>query len=173
MINTQQLGKKIKQLRIKEGYSQEKLAKTLFVSRQSINRWEKGDRLPTMENINMLSEHFHKDFSYFIDDSNLSIDYSEKESLQNITEHTSSFTKKSLYWQDFFLFLLSFSPIIYIWLTPFCWVTSYYSFKHKKRYRLLIFALALSFTSYFLFQLFLFIVGYFGIGSSYTEIIME
>ena len=45
------LAEKITHLRIVNGISQEKLAATLNVSRQSISKWESGESLPTIDKI--------------------------------------------------------------------------------------------------------------------------
>ena len=50
-IDTKQMGIFLKDLRKSSGYSQEKLAKKLFVSRQAISLWENGDTLPEHESI--------------------------------------------------------------------------------------------------------------------------
>ncbi len=42
---------KLKDLRINEGISQEKLAEQLMVSRQAVSKWENGEALPDMENM--------------------------------------------------------------------------------------------------------------------------
>ena len=42
---------KLKDLRIKAGLSQEKLAEQLIVSRQAVSKWENGEALPDMENM--------------------------------------------------------------------------------------------------------------------------
>ena len=45
------IAEKLKQLRIKNGLSQEKLAEQLCVSRQAVSKWETGEALPDMENM--------------------------------------------------------------------------------------------------------------------------
>lgn len=46
----------IKKYREKNHYSQEELATKMNISRQSISKWERGDALPSVENLIMLSE---------------------------------------------------------------------------------------------------------------------
>lgn len=53
-----QLGEKIKQLRKEKGYSQEKLAEVLGVSRQAVTKWETDTGIPDIENIVALSKVF-------------------------------------------------------------------------------------------------------------------
>lgn len=50
------IGEKIKQLRQKNGLSQEALAEQMHVSRQAVSKWEKGLSFPTTENLLMLAE---------------------------------------------------------------------------------------------------------------------
>ena len=45
----------ILQLRIKAGLSQEELADKVFVTRQAVSRWEKGDTTPNTETLKLLS----------------------------------------------------------------------------------------------------------------------
>lgn len=49
---------KIQELRKKAGYSQEKLAELLNVSRQAISKWESGTAVPTIDNLVELSRIF-------------------------------------------------------------------------------------------------------------------
>lgn len=50
------LGDRINKYRIEAGYSQEALAKELGVSRQSVFKWEKGESIPDVSKIVLLSE---------------------------------------------------------------------------------------------------------------------
>lgn len=50
------ISRKLKELRIKEGLSQEKLAEQLMVSRQAVSKWENGEALPDMENMVALAK---------------------------------------------------------------------------------------------------------------------
>ena len=47
---------RLKELRIKSGLSQEKLAEQLLVSRQAVSKWENGEALPDMENMIALAK---------------------------------------------------------------------------------------------------------------------
>ncbi len=51
IINTQ-----IKKHRLEMNMSQDKLAEKMFISRQSISKWENGETLPSVENLIILSE---------------------------------------------------------------------------------------------------------------------
>ncbi len=52
------IAEKIQELRKKAGYSQEKLAELLNVSRQAISKWESGIAVPTIDNLVELSRIF-------------------------------------------------------------------------------------------------------------------
>ena len=51
-------GDKLKQYRLKEGFSQEQLAEKIGVSRQAITKWETKRGLPDVENMIILAELF-------------------------------------------------------------------------------------------------------------------
>jgi transcriptional regulator with XRE-family HTH domain len=51
-------GEKLKSERTKKGWSQEELAEKLFVSRQSISKWENGQNYPSIEIIIKISDLF-------------------------------------------------------------------------------------------------------------------
>ncbi|WP_019392738.1 helix-turn-helix domain-containing protein [Priestia filamentosa] len=50
---------RLKKERINKGWSQEELAKKLFVSRQSISKWENGQNYPSIEIIIKISDLFN------------------------------------------------------------------------------------------------------------------
>ncbi|OAS13941.1 helix-turn-helix domain-containing protein [Paenibacillus oryzisoli] len=51
-------GEKLKSERTKQGWSQEELAEKLFVSRQSVSKWENGQNYPSIEIIIKISDLF-------------------------------------------------------------------------------------------------------------------
>lgn len=51
-------GEKLKTERTKKGWSQEELAEKLFVSRQSVSKWENGQNYPSIEIIIKISDLF-------------------------------------------------------------------------------------------------------------------
>lgn len=61
------IGQKIKDLRKSNSKSQEDLAEDLGVSRQTINRWEKDNAQPNIENIKLLCSIFGLSADYFFD----------------------------------------------------------------------------------------------------------
>lgn len=52
------LKKKLKESRIKKGYSQVVVADYLQISRQSISKWENGKNSPDLKNLVKLSEFY-------------------------------------------------------------------------------------------------------------------
>ncbi|MCR5608765.1 MAG: helix-turn-helix domain-containing protein [Lachnospiraceae bacterium] len=48
----------INELRVKNGLSQDALAKKVFVTRQAVSRWESGETIPNTETLKLLSELF-------------------------------------------------------------------------------------------------------------------
>ncbi|MGL4336998.1 MAG: helix-turn-helix domain-containing protein [Turicibacter sp.] len=51
-------GEKLKQLRVKNEYSQENLAQLLNVSRQAVTKWENGNGIPDIENLKAIATLF-------------------------------------------------------------------------------------------------------------------
>ena len=58
MIKAKKLGKKIKQLRDNNNYSQAELAKTIGISREVLSNLENGVRMPKLDEIENLANHF-------------------------------------------------------------------------------------------------------------------
>ena len=52
------LGERIKELRRKNGFSQEKIAELVGISRQAVTKWEAGQSAPSMANLLALAELF-------------------------------------------------------------------------------------------------------------------
>lgn len=160
---------KILMLRKEQNISQLKLAEELYVSRQTISRWESGKSLPTMENIIQLANYFEKETSFFISD------YINEESKDIKLEKSEimlfSFIKN--YWKDICTFLIATSPLIYIWFTPLSYISLIYSIKQKKKYTFIIGLIVLSFTMYFLLDLIVMLITLLGIGGTTTEVFME
>ena len=48
----------IYELRTKNGFSQEELAEKIFVTRQAVSRWEKGETMPNIDTLKLLSKLF-------------------------------------------------------------------------------------------------------------------
>ena len=47
----------LRELRIKNGYSQKELAEKVFVTRQAVSRWEAGETMPNTETLKLLSNY--------------------------------------------------------------------------------------------------------------------
>ena len=57
---------KLTNLRIQNGYSQEKLAEKLYVSRQAVSKWEVGTTLPETDKIVAISNFFDVSIDYLL-----------------------------------------------------------------------------------------------------------
>lgn len=55
-MNIQEVGKNLRELRTKKGYTQGELAEILNVSHQAVSRWEKGDNLPDVMKLSELGK---------------------------------------------------------------------------------------------------------------------
>lgn len=60
------IAERLQELRKKEGYSQEKLAEMLGISRQAISKWESGQGKPEIENIIKLTEIYKVSADYIL-----------------------------------------------------------------------------------------------------------
>ena len=58
--------KRINELRVKSGMSQTELANKLNVTRSSVNAWEMGISVPSVQNLVELSHIFHVSVDYLI-----------------------------------------------------------------------------------------------------------
>ena len=61
------IGKKIKNLRLANGISQEKLAEYVNMSREHISCIERGKNLPNVETLYYIAEHFKISIKEFFD----------------------------------------------------------------------------------------------------------
>ena len=61
-----QFRKQIIKLRQAQNLSQEMLAKKMFVSRQSVSKWEKGDYIPDLDKLLSLSQIFNVDLNELV-----------------------------------------------------------------------------------------------------------
>ena len=66
MLDFKAVGEKIHNLRVEAGYSQDKLAETLYVTRQAISRWELGQTLPSIDNLAELCTLFKVTFEQLL-----------------------------------------------------------------------------------------------------------
>lgn len=107
------LAEKLFELRKEKGWSQEKLAEQINVSRQSISKWESGQVLPEIEKIIELSKIFQVTTDYLLLDEN-----SEKASTAVILEEDKDKYYKEVksfsIWQVIYVFVLALA--IYLFL---------------------------------------------------------
>lgn len=62
MINPKQVGKKIKSLRWEKKMTQDDLASKLYVTRQALSKWERGESLPSIDVIMLIGREFNVTF---------------------------------------------------------------------------------------------------------------
>ena len=107
------LAEKLFELRKEKGWSQEKLAEQINVSRQSISKWESGQVLPEIEKIIELSRIFQVTTDYLLLDEN-----SEKSSTTVILKEDKDKYYKEVksfgLWQVIYIFVLALA--IYLFL---------------------------------------------------------
>ena len=107
------LAEKLFELRKEKGWSQEKLAEQINVSRQSISKWESGQVLPEIEKIIELSKIFQVTTDYLLLDENF-----EKASTAVILEEDKDKYYKEVksfgLWQVIYIFVLALA--IYLFL---------------------------------------------------------
>ena len=100
------LAEKLFELRKEKGWSQEKLAEQINVSRQSISKWESGQVLPEIEKIIELSKIFQVTTDYLLLDEN-----SEKGStavtLEEDKDNYYKEVKSYGLWQVIYIFVLA------------------------------------------------------------------
>jgi transcriptional regulator with XRE-family HTH domain len=139
------VGEKIKLLRVKANLSQEELAKKLYFSNSTISNWEKGLREVSMENLNKLASFFGVKVSYFIDQYS-QIEHNSNTSFQQIKYKDIVVSKKYFYIvliAMFFNVLLIFFPFqardipltmnILFWIAMMIHSVSRYSTLDKQR----------------------------------------
>lgn len=63
-----EFGEKIKTLRLSQCLSQQELANRMFVSRQTITKWETGKSLPDIPKLKMLSDVFAESIDSLLSD---------------------------------------------------------------------------------------------------------
>ncbi len=71
MLNIEQIGIKISELRMLHNLTQQELALKLFVTHQAVSKWEKGKSIPSIEILYLLTKLFNVSLDYIIDDSEI------------------------------------------------------------------------------------------------------
>lgn len=100
------VGYKIKTLRSEKNISQTDLANFLYVTRQTISRWESGKTVPTTENLIQIASFFGKNPEYFFQSTN---EGNGTIKIEDNKLNIAVFLHK--YWEDIIVFLLAISPI--------------------------------------------------------------
>lgn len=67
MINNERIGRAIRTLRIKAGYTQKELADRLFISAMAVSKWERGLNVPDVETLRRLAVILDMDVDGLID----------------------------------------------------------------------------------------------------------
>lgn len=162
-------GEKIKKLRLEHTISQTELAEHLFVTRQTISRWERGQTMPNTENIAQLSKFFEVDTNHFFD----TYTFTESKPSEKVSLINRLTTLFNTYKLDIYIFSLLIVPFLYILLAPLSFISLYLSLKHKKKYSLLVTVLVISLTVYFSLEMAYIIRFLFGLNKTTTEIFIE
>jgi transcriptional regulator with XRE-family HTH domain len=71
MLDMVQIGKRIADYRIKQGLTQQELAKQLFVTHQAVSKWEQGKSMPSIELLHNLTTLFHTSIDALLDASDI------------------------------------------------------------------------------------------------------
>ena len=65
-MNTIEIGKRIKEIRIEHKLSQKEMGTILAVSQDTISLWEKGKSVPTAEYLIAIAQHFQVTTDYLL-----------------------------------------------------------------------------------------------------------
>ena len=85
MEKDRMLGEKIKEIREKEGLTQEEFAKEVFVSRTTVTKWETGKSLPSIDTLRLISEKYNVSIDELLHNEAESGFYkNEKKGLENL-----------------------------------------------------------------------------------------
>lgn len=155
------IGEKIKELRRKEKLSQDELAKGLYVSRQTVSRWENNKTIPNMENIFQISDYFSVTSDYFVS-NNIKHSNSDNE-ISNKIKYKEILTTIAY-------FFMGIAPFFVVWAVPFSIYAFNFSKIKKVKYNTLIRVIALTSIIFFILQLLIFLVGLFNLSGSTTEV---
>ena len=123
------IGEKIKELRKKNGLTQEKLADYLCVSYQAVSKWETGTASPDLSLIAPLTRILHvtADELLGINDTEPDARYEELKKEYDLTFATEDFAKR----QEICEMAVNEYPGDMKWLCDLAWVVSNRSFEHK------------------------------------------
>lgn len=65
-MNSENIGKRIKDIRLEHGLSQQKLGELLAVSQDTISLWERGKSIPTTEFLISIATQFDVSVDYIL-----------------------------------------------------------------------------------------------------------
>lgn len=172
------IGNKIKELRTNQNLTQEDLAQKLFISRQTISRWENGQTTPTTDNLIELSTFFAVDINHFKNTPLTENVILESERTETVITETNT-KKERLAWKEnkyivmgIFL-LMAIAPFIHVWALPLSVYAFMYSKKKEVQHYQLIRLIALTSMLYFVTHLLIFLVGLFNLTESTTVITVD
>lgn len=74
-MNQDDLGERLRRLRVESGLSQESLANVLGVSRSCLRNWELSERLPPADMVAEIARYFHISSDYLLGLTDLSCRY--------------------------------------------------------------------------------------------------
>lgn len=155
------IGEKIKELRVLSNLSQDELAKALYVSRQTISRWENNKTIPNMENIFQISDYFSVTSDYFVSNN---IDHTNSDNeIRTRIKYKEILTTIAY-------FFMGISPFFVVWAVPFSIYAFHFSKIKKVKHNTLIRVIALTSIIFFVLQLLIFLVGLFNLSGSTTEV---
>lgn len=65
-MDMKNIGKRIKEIRVESGLSQERFGNILSVSQDTVSLWEKGKSVPTAEYLIAMAKHFDVSVDYIL-----------------------------------------------------------------------------------------------------------
>ncbi|MGX7352399.1 hypothetical protein RU97_GL001855 [Enterococcus canis] len=174
------LGHKIKELRQTHQLSQDELAKELYVTRQTISRWENEKSIPSSDSINSLANLFNIDvaelFSY-TNQNNLAatplVDSSTLHEPSKKERPILTLSQKYLSFYNILLIVSSLASFFHLYLTPFSFYAVIMAKKKNSSIKHLIYLIFLGVSVHLFFQILSLITFYFNIGTHTTEIIIK
>ncbi len=92
--NLMKFGDNLRNLRKSKKLSQEELAEKVYVSRQSVSKWETGDAYPEMNNILELCKIFHCRINDLVNDSIIDVDSLDEEVKMSVVKLKSDQQRK-------------------------------------------------------------------------------
>ena len=72
-MSLNEIGAKLKELRIKNNITQDELARNLYLSRQAVSRWETGKSIPDYQTLILICKFYNVNMNYFFDDNNVNL----------------------------------------------------------------------------------------------------